>query len=92
MVRKLKPVSLVRDTRLFVFLIPLLQLHLKIIVEPCGNLAVETTSRMTVRNIGGGHKRRYRIIDFKRDKDGIAAVVNSIQCYPTARQHCSSRV
>ena len=38
--------------------------------------------RMTVRNIGGGHKRRYRIIDFKRDKDGIAAVVNSIQYDP----------
>jgi len=28
------------------------------------------TGKMTVRNIGGGHKRRYRIIDFKRDKQG----------------------
>ena len=43
--------------------------------------------RMTMRYIGGGHKRKYRIIDFKRDKDGIAAVVNSIQYDPnrTAR-------
>lgn len=30
--------------------------------------------KMTVRNIGGGHKRRYRVIDFKRAKDGAAEV------------------
>ena len=43
--------------------------------------------RMTMRYIGGGHKRKYRIIDFKRDKDGVAAVVDSIQYDPnrTAR-------
>ena len=29
------------------------------------------TGKMTVRNIGGGHKKRYRIIDFMRDKDGV---------------------
>ena len=38
--------------------------------------------KMTVRNRGGGHKRRYRIIDFKRDKDGIQGVVQSIQYDP----------
>ena len=38
--------------------------------------------RMTMRYIGGGHKRKYRIIDFKRDKDGIAAVVDSVQYDP----------
>jgi large subunit ribosomal protein L2 len=38
--------------------------------------------RMTMRYRGGGHKRKYRIIDFKRDKDGIAAVVDSIQYDP----------
>ncbi len=38
--------------------------------------------RMTMRNIGGGHKRKYRIVDFKRNKDGIAAVVDSIQYDP----------
>jgi len=31
--------------------------------------------RMTVRNIGGGHKRRYRVIDFKRNKTGKAEVM-----------------
>ena len=43
--------------------------------------------RMTMRYRGGGHKRKYRIIDFKRDKDGVAAVVDSIQYDPnrTAR-------
>lgn len=38
--------------------------------------------RMTMRYIGGGHKRKYRIIDFKREKDGIAANVESIQYDP----------
>ena len=43
--------------------------------------------KMTVRNIGGGHKQRYRIIDFKRDKEGIPAVVKTIEYDPnrTAR-------
>jgi large subunit ribosomal protein L2 len=38
--------------------------------------------RMTMRYIGGGHKRKYRIIDFKRNKDGISATVDSIQYDP----------
>ncbi len=38
--------------------------------------------KMTQRYVGGGHKRRYRIIDFKRDKDGIPAVVNTIEYDP----------
>ncbi len=38
--------------------------------------------RMTTRNIGGGHKQRYRIIDFKRDKDGIPATVKTIEYDP----------
>jgi large subunit ribosomal protein L2 len=43
--------------------------------------------RMTMRYIGGGHKQKYRIIDFKRDKEGIPAVVHSIEYDPnrTAR-------
>ncbi len=45
------------------------------------------TGKMTVRYIGGGHKQRYRIIDFKRAKDGITAVVKTIEYDPnrTAR-------
>jgi len=38
--------------------------------------------RLTVRHQGGGHKRRYRIIDFKRNKDGIMAKVASIEYDP----------
>ncbi len=38
--------------------------------------------RITVRHRGGGHKRRYRVIDFKRDKFGIPARVDSIEYDP----------
>lgn len=38
--------------------------------------------RMTTRNIGGGHKKRYRIIDFKRDRAGIPATVKTIEYDP----------
>jgi large subunit ribosomal protein L2 len=43
--------------------------------------------KMTMRYMGGGHKQKYRIIDFKRDKDGIPATVKSIEYDPnrTAR-------
>jgi large subunit ribosomal protein L2 len=40
------------------------------------------TGRITSRHIGGGHKRRYRIIDFKRDKHGIQATVKTIEYDP----------
>src|SRR5216683_4756436 len=38
--------------------------------------------RMTMRHRGGGHKRRLRIIDFKRTRDGIAAVVAALEYDP----------
>lgn len=38
--------------------------------------------KITVRHRGGGHKRRYRVIDFRRAKDGIPAKVDSIQYDP----------
>jgi len=38
--------------------------------------------KMTIRQKGGGHKRRYRVIDFKRDKQDVAAKVESIQYDP----------
>lgn len=45
------------------------------------------TGKMTMRYIGGGHKQKYRFIDFKRCKDGIPATVKSIEYDPnrTAR-------
>lgn len=43
--------------------------------------------KMTMRYIGGGHKRRYRVIDFLRNKDGMNAMVKTIEYDPnrTAR-------
>ena len=38
--------------------------------------------KMTVRQIGGGHKGQYRIIDFKRDKDGVPATIKTIEYDP----------
>jgi len=38
--------------------------------------------KMTMRYIGGGHKRRYRIIDFKRDKHGVPATVKAVEYDP----------
>ncbi len=38
--------------------------------------------RITTRHIGGGHKRRYRLVDFKRDKDGVPATVAAVEYDP----------
>ncbi|MCR9252709.1 MAG: 50S ribosomal protein L2 [bacterium] len=45
------------------------------------------SGRMTIRNVGGGHKKKYRVIDFKRQKHNIPATVKSIEYDPmrTAR-------
>ncbi|WP_044209120.1 50S ribosomal protein L2 [Flammeovirga sp. OC4] len=45
------------------------------------------SGKMTVRNVGGGHKRRLRSIDFKRNKHGVPGIVKSIEYDPnrTAR-------
>ena len=40
------------------------------------------TGRITTRHQGGGHKRRYRIVDFKRTKDGVPAKVAAIEYDP----------
>src|SRR5210317_1092377 len=55
----------------------------KSLIEPMRRTGGRNNSgKMTVRNRGGGHKRRYRVIDFKRDKDGIPATVKSIEYDP----------
>ena len=43
--------------------------------------------RITTRHRGGGHKQRYRAIDFKRNKDGIDAVVERIEYDPNRSAH-----
>ena len=40
------------------------------------------TGKMTMRYIGGGHKRKYRVIDFRREKDGVPATVHAIEYDP----------
>ena len=41
-----------------------------------------SAGRITTRHIGGGHKQLYRLIDFKRAKDGIPAIVEHIEYDP----------
>ena len=43
--------------------------------------------RITTRHHGGGHKQRYRIIDFKRDKDGVPGTVERIEYDPNRSAH-----
>ena len=43
--------------------------------------------RVTTRHRGGGHKQRYRIIDFKRNKDGVPAKVTRIEYDPNRSAH-----
>ena len=58
--------------------------------KPCESLIAKLSKtggrnnkgRVTTRHIGGGHKRSYRIIDFKRDKDNIAAKVERLEYDP----------
>ena len=46
------------------------------------NAGRNAQGKITVRHRGGGSRRKYRIIDFKRNKDGIPAVVKSIEYDP----------
>jgi len=46
------------------------------------NAGRNARGKLTVRHHGGGHKRMFRIIDFKRDKDGIPAKVASVEYDP----------
>ncbi|MFZ0469650.1 MAG: 50S ribosomal protein L2 [Thiogranum sp.] len=43
--------------------------------------------RITTRHIGGGHRQRYRVIDFKRDKDGIPGRVERLEYDPNRSAH-----
>ena len=43
--------------------------------------------RITTRHVGGGHKQAYRIVDFKRDKDGIPARVERLEYDPNRSAH-----
>ena len=42
---------------------------------------------ITVRHMGGGHKKNYRLVDFKRDKDGVPATVERLEYDPNRTAH-----
>ena len=55
----------------------------KTLLQPLKNNAGRNNNgRITVRHQGGGHKRQYRVIDFKRNKDNVEAVVKTIEYDP----------
>ena len=83
-VRKLKPVTNgTRHAILYDFSEITKKEPEKSLVEPLVKKAGRNNQgRITVRHKGGGHKRKYRIIDFKRDKWGVPAKVAAIEYDP----------
>lgn len=60
----------------------------KSLLEPIKKTGGRNKSgKRTMRYIGGGHKRMYRVIDFKRDKEGVDAIVKSIEYDPNRTAH-----
>jgi large subunit ribosomal protein L2 len=51
------------------------------------NAGRNSYGQITMRHQGGGHKRHYRVIDFKRNKDGIAARVERVEYDPNRSAH-----
>src|ERR1700753_3563911 len=49
--------------------------------------ARNNVARITTRHRGGGSRQKYRLIDFRRDKDGIAAVVEPVEYDPNRTAH-----
>ena len=56
--------------------------HKALVEKKNKNGGRNNAGRITTRHVGGGHKQRYRIIDFKRDKDSIPAVVERLEYDP----------
>jgi len=61
--------------------------HAPLVVKKSKNGGRNSKGRITVRHRGGGHKHHYRLIDFKRDKDGIPATVERIEYDPNRSAH-----
>lgn len=55
--------------------------------QQSNNAGRNNNGRITVRHRGGGHKQRYRLIDFKRNKDGIDATVERVEYDPNRSAH-----
>ena len=61
--------------------------HAPLLATKSKNGGRNNRGRITVRHQGGGHKQHYRIIDFKRTKDGIPATVERIEYDPNRSAH-----
>ena len=61
--------------------------HASLLESQSKNAGRNNNGRITTRHQGGGHKQHYRVIDFKRDKDGIPAKVERIEYDPNRSAH-----
>ncbi len=61
--------------------------HAALLEKKSGKGGRNNNGRITVRHQGGGHKQHYRIVDFKRDKDGIPGVVERLEYDPNRSAH-----
>jgi len=61
--------------------------HSALVEKKTSNGGRNNYGRITVRHQGGGHKQHYRLIDFKRDKDGIPGVVERLEYDPNRSAH-----
>lgn len=59
----------------------------KTLLKDISHTGGRSHGKITVRHIGGGNRRKYRVIDFKRNKDGVIAKVESIQYDPYRTAH-----
>jgi large subunit ribosomal protein L2 len=61
--------------------------HKPLLEKQSRNGGRNNNGRITTRHIGGGHKQHYRVIDFKRTKDGIPAKVERLEYDPNRTAH-----
>jgi large subunit ribosomal protein L2 len=61
--------------------------HAPLLESQSKNAGRNNNGRITTRHQGGGHKQHYRLIDFRRNKDGIPAVVERIEYDPNRTAH-----
>jgi large subunit ribosomal protein L2 len=84
-IRKFKPVTpgtRFRAQNTYEELTPDYKVEKSLIVSLKNSGGRNNSGKMTMRYIGGGHKKNYRIIDFKRSKDGIEGTVKTIEYDP----------
>ncbi len=61
--------------------------HAPLLAKKSKNGGRNNNGRITTRHVGGGHKQHYRIVDFKRNKDGIPAKVERLEYDPNRTAH-----